>query len=105
VSHNARRRASGRVWPVIRRILLNKSDPAYVAQLAGGGQYGENVPAADYDRPIPGPARGQANPDVPGNYDPVEEASAESFPASDPPAWTPISTLGPPHRDLRPPGR
>lgn len=59
------------------------------------------------DEPIGGNAgsgEGEVGPPDEPSFDEVEEASADSFPASDPPSWTHL-VAGPPERPDDGPGR
>lgn len=81
----------GRAWKRIKRLMLGKSDPSYLAELVGGDeQCFDRAIAAQLGWPC---VKGQREDET------VDKASEKSVPASDPPAQSAISNIGPPYRE------
>jgi hypothetical protein len=94
------KQAQGKSWlaraaAALGRAILGKSSPAHLGELVGGEHALDRQLAAEVGWPNIHPQE-----EVPvSGVDPVQEASEESFPASDPPSWTPLDTVGPPRRE------
>ena len=95
------RQAQGKGWlaraaAALGRAILGKSSPAHLGELVGGEHALDRQLAAEVGWPN---MHLHDEALVSAEVDPVQEASEESFPASDPPSWTPLDTVGPPRRE------